>query len=156
MRLLIFLLCLLFSVSVFAQELKVGKVYNDIKIGNLAGNRNLAFGFTSILEEVIQDQGYYLNPFSDNELTVNILFFDVIKNNLTVGVYGRKVDVYTIIVRAQLLKNGKKVRTVTAKSTSRSISTSTIVLDQGGKFSQASVSNAIKKVCEQLINKLKL
>ena len=45
---------------------------------------------------------------------------------------------------------------VTAKGQAKSISTATLLVDEGGKFSQANVSTAIKKLCEQLITKLKI
>ena len=44
----------------------------------------------------------------------------------------------------------------TAKGQAKSISTATLVIDEGGKFSQANVSTAIKKLCEQLVTKLKI
>ena len=53
-------------------------------------------------------------------------------------------------------KNGKKKKIVVAKGTAKSISTATLLVDEGGKFSQANVSTAIKKLCEQLIDKLKI
>ena len=156
MRLLLFCLSLLFSFLCVAQEVKIGAIENKIVIGDLAGNRDLTFGVQNVLEEVVQDYGYDLNPNSTNEITVDILFFDVQKNNLQLGVYGKNVDVYMLAAQATLYTDGKKKKTVTAKGTAKSISTSTLVIDEGGKFSQANVSTAIKKLCEQLIDKLKL
>ena len=156
MRLLIFLLCLLFGLCVFGQEVKIGDVKNEIILGDLAGNRDLAFGVKNVLEEVVQDAGYDLNPNSPFEITVDILFFDVKKNNVQLAVYSKNVEIYALVARATLYKNGKKKKSVTAKGTAKSISTATLVVDQGGKFSQANVSTAIKKLCEQLITKLKL
>lgn len=156
MRLLLFLFSLLFGLCVFGQEVKLGDVKNEIILGDLAGNRDLAFGVKNVLEEVIQDAGYDLNPNSPLEITVDLLFFDVKKNNVQLAVYSKNVEVYSIIARATLLKNGKKKKIVTAKGQAKSISTATLVVDQGGKFSQANVSTAIKKLCEQLITKLKL
>jgi uncharacterized lipoprotein YajG len=156
MKLLLFLLSFLFGISVMAQEVQIGDVKNEIIIGDLAGNRDLAFGVKNVLEEVIQDAGYDLNPNSPLEITVDLLFFDVKKNNVQLAVYSKNTEVYTIIARATLLKNGKKKKIVTAKGQAKSISTATLVVDQGGKFSQANVSTAIKKLCEQLITKLKL
>lgn len=156
MRLLLFLLSLLFGLCVSGQEVQIGDVKNEIIIGDLAGNRDLAFGVKNVLEEVIQDAGYDLNPNSPLEITVDLLFFDVKKNNVQLAVYSKNTEVYTIIARAALLKNGKKKKQVTAKGQAKSISTATLVVDQGGKFSQANVSTAIKKLCEQLITKLKL
>ena len=156
MRLLLFLLSLLFGLCVFGQEVKLGDVKNEIILGDLAGNRDLAFGVKNVLEEVIQDAGYDLNPNSPIEITVDLLFFDVKKNNVQLAVYSKNTEIYSIIARATLLKNGKKKKQVTAKGQAKSISTATLVIDQGGKFSQANVSTAIKKLCEQLITKLKL
>ena len=156
MKLLLFLLSFLFSFSITAQEVKIGNIDNKIILGDLAGNRDLAFGVQNVLEEVIQDTGYDLNPNSSLEITVDILFFDVKKNNVQLAVYSKNTDIYTIIARATLYKNGKKKKQVTAKGQAKSISSATLVVDEGGKFSQANVSTAIKKLCEQLITKLKL
>jgi uncharacterized lipoprotein YajG len=156
MRLLLFLLSFLFTFSLTAQDLKIGAVENKIQIGDLAGNRDLAFGVTNVLEEVVQDAGYDLNPNSNLEITVDILFFDVKKSNLQIAVYQKNTDTYMIAARATLYKDGKKKKQVTAKGEAKSVSTATLLIDEGGQFSQQNVSTAIKKVVEQLINKLKL
>lgn len=156
MKLLLFLLSFLFSFSATAQEIKIGDVTNKIQLGDLAGNRDLAFGVRNVLEEVIQDKGFDLNPNSSLEITVDLLYFDVKKNNVQLAVYSKNTDIYSIIARASLIKEGKKKKQITAKGQAKSISTATLVVDQGGKFSQANVSTAIKKLCEQLIYKLKL
>ena len=125
-------------------------------MGKLAGNRDLAFGVRNVLEEVVQDAGYDLNPNSSLEITVDLLFFDVKKKNVQLAVYSKNTDIYSIIARATLYKQGKKKKIVTAKGQAKSISTATLVVDEGGKFSQTNVSTAIKKLCEQLIMKLKI
>ena len=156
MKLLLFLLSFLFSFSITAQEVNIGTVENKIILGDLAGNRDLSFGVKNVLEEVVQDAGYDLNPNSSLLITVGILFFDVKKNNVQLAVYSKNTDIYTIIARATLIKNGKKKKQVTAKGQAKSISSATLVVDKGGKFSQANVSTAIKKLCEDLITKLKI
>tara|TARA_E500000318_G_scaffold111298_1_gene129377 strand:- start:10369 stop:10839 length:471 start_codon:yes stop_codon:yes gene_type:complete len=156
MKLLLFLLSFLFGFSVVAQEVKIGNVTNQIILGDLAGNRDLAFGVQNVLEEVVQDAGYDLNPNSSLEITVDLLFFDVKKNNVQLAVYSKNTDIYTIIARATLYKDGKKKKIATAKGQAKSISIATLVVDKGGEFSQANVSTAIKKLCEDLIRKLKL
>ena len=156
MRLLLFLLSFLFSFCLTAQEIKLGPVENKIQLGDLVGNRDLAFGVKNVMEEVVQDYGLDLNPNSNLEITVDILFFDVQKNNVQLAIYQKNTDLYQIIARATLLKDGKKKKQVVAKGTAKSISTATLVIDEGGKFSQANVSTAIKKLCEQLVQKLKL
>ena len=139
-----------------SQEINIGKIENKIVLGDLAGNRDLAFGVRNVFEEVVQDAGYDLNPNSTSEITIEILFFDVKKNNIQIAVYGKKINTYIIAAKATLYKNGKKKKSVTSKGTAKEISTSTLVIDEGGKFSQANVSTAIKKLCEQLITKLKI
>ena len=156
MRLLLFLLSFLFGLCVTAQEVKLGTVENKIQLGDLVGNRDLAFGVKNVLEEVVQDYGYDLNPNSNLEITVDILYFDVRKSNVQIAVYQKNTDLYQIIARANLIKDGKKKKSVVAKGTAKSISTATLVIDEGGQFSQANVSTAIKKLCEQLVLKLKL
>lgn len=156
MRLLLFLLSFLFGLCVTAQEVKLGTVENKIQLGDLVGNRDLAFGVKNVLEEVVQDFGYDLNPNSNLEITVDILYFDVRKSNVQIAVYQKNTDLYQIIARANLIKDGKKKKSVVAKGTAKSISTATLVVDEGGQFSQANVSTAIKKLCEQLVLKLKL
>ena len=156
MKLLIFLLSFLFGFSVVAQEVKIGNVTNKIILGDLANNRDLAFGVKNVLEEVVQDAGYDLNPNSQLEITVDILFFGIKKNNMQIAIYSKNTDIYTVVARATLYKGKKKKKHVLARGQAKSISTATLVVDEGGEFSQANVSTAIKKLCEQLIDKLKL
>lgn len=156
MRILLFLLSFLFGFSAIGQELQIVNVENSIVIGNLAGNRDLSFGVKSVLEEVIQDYGYDLNPNSHNLLEVELLYFDVKKNNVQLAAYAKNIEIYQIIARGVYTEEGKKPKKAVAKGTAKSISTATLIIDQGGKFSQANVSTAIKKLCEDLIRKLKL
>jgi len=129
--------------------MKYGSIY-EVKV------KQFDESLPKITERNTGNAGFDLYPDSPNELAVEILFFDVQKNNVQIAVYGRNTDVYTIIARATLIKNGKKKRQVTAKGQAKSISTATLIIDQGGKFSQANVSTAMKKLCEQLIKKIKL
>ena len=156
MKLLLFLLSFLFGFSVVAQEVQIGTVENKIVIGDLAGNRNFAFGVKNVLEEVVQDAGYDLNPNSTTIITVDLLFFDIKKTNVQLAVYQKNTDTYKIIARASLYKDGKKKKIATVQGEAKSISTATLIIDEGGKFSQANVSTAIKKLCEDLIEKLKI
>jgi uncharacterized lipoprotein YajG len=155
MKWILFLSCLVGFLA-NGQEVSIGKVENKIVLGDLAGNRNFAFGVKNVLEEVAQDMGYDLNPNSPLEITVDLLFFDVKKTSIQAAVYSKNTDTYSIIARATLYKNGKKKKIATAKGEAKSISTATLIIDEGGKFSQANVSTAIKKLCEDLIDKLKL
>lgn len=152
-----FIFALILGINVYSQEtIHIQEVTNNIVMGPFAGNRDLAFGVKNILEEVIQDRDYYLSNKASKNIKVELLYFDVKKNNAQFAVYGRQVDITQIVAGARLIIDGEIVKEVIAKGTSKSISTSTLVIDDGGKFSQAGVSSALKKVCEQLINKLKL
>ena len=110
----------------------------------------------NILEEVVQDKDYDLNPNAELKLKVSLLFFDIKKTNLQIAVYSKKTDIYQISARATLYKGKKKKKSVTATGEASEVSTATLLIDEGGQFSQANVSTALKKVVEQLINKLKL
>ena len=108
MKLLLFLLSFLFSFSITAQEVNIGTVENKIILGDLAGNRDLSFGVKNVLEEVVQDAGYDLNPNSSLLITVDILFFDVKKNNVQLAVYSKNTDIYTIIARATYIRTERR------------------------------------------------
>jgi len=154
---LICIVALFLSMNLYSQEtIKVEEVTNNIVMGPFAGNRDLAFGVKNILEEIIQDRDYYLDDNAPKSIKVELLYFDVKKNSMQLAAYGRKADITQIIAGARLTVDGKVIDEVVAKGTSKSISTATLIIDDGGKFSQAGVSSALKKVCEQLINKLKL
>jgi len=150
------LLMLLSSMAISQETIQIGDVNNKIQLGPFAGSRDLAFGVQSILEEVIQDKGYNLSYNAETKIKVDLLFFDVQKTKVQVAIYSKNTDEYQIIARASLIKNGKKKKQVIAKGTAKEISTATLIIDKGGQFSQTNVSTALKKVCVQLINKLKL
>jgi len=157
LKLTVTLLLTLLSSFVFGQEtIQIGEVNNKIELGPFAGSRDLAFGVQSILEEAIQDKGYNLSYNAKTQIQVDLLFFDVQKTNVQIAIYSKNTDEYQIIARASLIVNGKKKKQVIAKGTAKEVSTATLIIDEGGQFSQANVSTALKKVCVQLIDKLKL
>jgi hypothetical protein len=119
-------------------------------------NRDLSFGIKNILEELLQDRGYSLDPNSLNVLSIEIVYFDVQKTSMQLGAYGKNLDVTEIIFRATLIKDDKKLKPVVVKGQAKSISTSTLIIDQGGKFSQSNVSIALKKVCKDVLTKFEL
>jgi uncharacterized lipoprotein YajG len=154
-RILLLIATLIYSVS-FAQEIKIGSINNKIEIGPLSGNRDLAFGVKNILEEVLQEKGYDLSSTSKNTLDVDIMYFDVKSTNMQLALYANNTAVTEIIAKGKLIVDGKEVKTIVSKGQAKEVSTSTLVIDKGGKFSQTNVSSALKKVCEQIIDKLKL
>lgn len=152
-KLLILLLIGSFS---YAQGITIGSIKNNIQIGPLAGNRDLAFGIKNILDEVIQEKGYDLLPNSDRVLSVEILYFDVKTTSMQLALYNNTEEVTEIVTQAKLYNKDKEIKSVVVRAQAKSVSTSTLIIDTGGKFSQANVSSALKKVCEQIVDKLKL
>jgi uncharacterized lipoprotein YajG len=152
----LFLLLILISLNVYSQEVKINAIHNKIELGPLAGNRDLSFGVSNILEEVLQDKGYDLTENSDIYIDVDLLYFDVRKTSMQIAVASKKTDLTEIIAKASLFVEGRKIREVTARGTAKAITTSTLIISNDGKFSQANVSTAIKKLCVQLIDELKI
>jgi hypothetical protein len=148
------ILALLICSSIYAQDISIASVKNNIQLGALANNRDLSFGIKNILEESLQQKGYDINPNSNRSIEVEILYFDVKTNSMQLAIYSNTEEITEIIIKGRLLLDGKEIKKAVAKGQASSISASTLVIDKGGKFSQANVSSALKKVCEQLIEKL--
>lgn len=135
-------------------ELWVDGVTNQVKIGKLAGNRNLEFGVRNILEEYIQEAGYVLSENAGKKIKVEIVYLDVLTTKTNISVFHRDNAEVVIRLKGTLYKDGKKVKEVMVEESSSEISMSTLIVDGGGKFNQTSLSNALKKGCEQIITKL--
>ncbi|MFM2394793.1 MAG: hypothetical protein RLZZ546_2775 [Bacteroidota bacterium] len=136
------------------EELWIDGVTNQVKIGKLAGNRNLEFGVRNILEEYVQEKGYGLNETSNKKIKVEIIYLDVLTTKTNISVFHRDNAEVVIRLRGTLYKDGKKEKEVMVEESSSEISMSTLIVDGGGKFNQTSLSNALKKGCEQIITKL--
>jgi hypothetical protein len=136
------------------QDIYVDSITNRIQIGSLAGNRNLEFGVRNIVEEFLQDKDYDIDPASPNKLKIEIIFLDVLTTKKNISVIHSNSEEVVIRMRANLYVNGKKGKDIIVEESSSEISMSTLVIDQGGKFNQQSLSNAIKKSCESIVNEL--
>jgi hypothetical protein len=132
----------------------VESVTNNVKIGKLAGNRQLAFGVKNILEEYLQETGKDLTPSSENKIKVEIVYLDVLTTKKNISVFHKNEESVVVRMKGILTKNGKKIKEVMVEESSSEISMSTLIVDEGGKFNQTSLSNAIKKTCGSLITKL--
>ena len=132
----------------------VESVTNEVKIGKLAGNRNLAFGVKNVLEEYIQEKGLDLAPNAPNKLQVQIVFLDVLNTKKNISVFHSGEEEVVVRLKGTLYKDGKKQKEVIVEESSSEISMSTLIVDEGGKFNQTSLSNALKKASGKLINKL--
>ncbi len=132
----------------------VETVENQVKIGKLAGNRNLAFGVKNILEEYLQEAGYDLSKDAVYKLKVNIVYLDVLSTKTNISVFHKGEDETVVRLQGILYKEGKKIKEVVVEEGSSEISMSTLIVDEGGKFNQTSLSNALKKASDSLIKKL--
>ena len=135
-------------------EVWVEGVTNQVKIGKLAGNRNLEFGVKNILEEYIQETGYALTENASKKIKVEIIYLDVLTTKKNISVFHSNEEEVVIRLRGMLYKDGKKVKDVIVEESSSEISMSTLIVDGGGKFNQTSLSNALKKGSGKLITKL--
>ena len=150
----ILLLSLCSFASAQSPSVKVGSVTNKVKVGPLTGNKNLAFGVKNVLEEAIQDKGYSLSDDPNAlKLDVEIVYFDIQQTSAGVSVF-HKVDNETIIkIKGILYEREKKLREYVATGKSSEISTSTMIIDEGGGFNQATARSALKKTIVTLIEK---
>jgi hypothetical protein len=132
----------------------VESVENQVKIGKLAGNRNLAFGVKNILEEFLQEKGYGLSESAKYRLKVEIVYLDVLSTKTNISVFHKNEDEVVVRLKANLFKEGKKGKDIVVEAGSSEVSMSTLIVDEGGKFNQQSLSNAIKKACESLVKQI--
>ena len=157
MKTLLTSICVLLYSFAMAQPttVYVGTVTNKVKIGPLTGNKNLSFGVKNIAEEAILDKGHDLsNDSSAFKLDLEIVYFDIQQTAAGVSVF-HKIENETIIrIKGILYTNDKKPKEYIATGKSSEISTSTMIIDEGGGFNQASARSALKKTIITLIEKL--
>ena len=132
----------------------VESVTNNVKIGKLAGNRQLEFGVKNVLEEYLQERGLGLSQSASNKLQVQIVYLDVLTTKKNISVFHKNEEEVVIRLKGTLYKDGKKAKEVMVEESSSEISMSTHIVDEGGKFNQTSLSNALKKASEKLITNL--
>jgi len=136
------------------EHIYVSNVTNLVKVGKLAGNRNLEFGVKNVLEEYLQEKGYDISPDAPFSLDVDIVYLDQLTTKKNISVFGKTDNEVVIRLKGILYKEGKKEKEVMVEESSSEISMTTLVVDQGGKFNQSSLSSALKKGCDKLITKL--
>ena len=132
----------------------VESVTNEVKIGKLAGNRKLEFGVKNILEEYLQERGLDLSPSATQKLKVSSIYLDVLTTKKNISIFHSGEEQVVIRLKGTLYKDGKKDKEVIVEESSSEISMSTLIVDEGGKFNQTSLSNALKKGSDKLITKL--
>jgi hypothetical protein len=136
------------------EHIYVEKVTNKIVVGKLVGNRNLEFGVKNVLEEFLQDKGYNISSDATNKLRVEIVYLDVLTTKKSISVFHKGEEEVIIRLKGILYKDGIKEKEIIVEESSSEVSMSTLLVDEGGKFNQTSLSNALKKGCDKLVTKL--
>ena len=136
------------------ESINISSVENKVVMGQMAGNRNLAFGVKGIMEEFLQEQDYVINPYAEKKIEIEILYLDVLKTQTNLSVFHRNSDAVVIRMRARLIQDDRVKKTVIVEESAEEVSMAALVIDQGGKFNQTNLSSALKKSCESIINKL--
>lgn len=154
-RSLLLLGALLFSVSIYSQDISVS-VSNSIKLGDLAGNRKIEFGVANIISEIVQDKGYSLNPSSKNIIFAELIYMDVLKTQSNLSIFHKDNTDIVIRIKGYVSKDGNKSKAILAEGSASEVSTSTLLVGTDGKFNQQNLSTAIKKTCYELLEKLPL
>ena len=157
MKHLFILFLMMLSVSVKSQtSLHLDSIENKIKIGKMAGNRNLAFGVKNILEEYLQEKDIDLSDKAQQSLKVEIIFLDVLNTQTNLSVFHKGEAKVVIRLRGFILDrtNNKVIKSAVAEQYATEVSISTLVVDSGGKLNQQNLSIAIKKSCDQLVTSL--
>lgn len=148
------ILLLLLAGQLSAQDYKIAEVKNSIKIGALAGNRNLEFGVKNIIEEIIQERGYDLLPSSKNQIFVELIYMDVLQTKSNLSVFHKDNNAVVIRMKGYIVKDGVKSKEKIAEGQAAEVVTSTIIISNEGKFNQQNLSSAIKKTCDNIVKQL--
>ncbi len=156
--LFLIMVAILLGNSIQAQnKASIGTVVNNIKAGPLTGNKNLAFGVKNVIQEALQDKGFSLVDRFDADyvIDVEISFFDVEQTKQGVSVFHEDKSEVVIRMRGTLSDGfGKVLKTITTEDRSSEISTSTLLINEGGQFNSAVQRNAVKKACVSVVTKL--
>jgi hypothetical protein len=159
--LLLFALFFIACVNSNAQtnpKIYVDTVINNIQMGSLSGNKNIAFGVKNMVQEIINEQDSFIlvgsKDMSDYSIRVELIFFDIVNTNSGFSIFHEDKSTTVIRMKGILYKGNKKIKQEFSEGKSTEISTSTIIIDEGGKFNQESASSAIKKTIITLINNL--
>jgi hypothetical protein len=144
---------LLFVSTITAQDINVS-VQNSIKLGDLAGNRKIEFGVKNIIEELLQEKGYALNPTSKNIIFAELIYMDILKTKSNLSVFHKDNTDVVIRIKGYTDKDGKKSKPILVEGSASEVSISTILVGVDGKLNQQNLSTAIKKACYELIEKI--
>ena len=154
MRKIIFIFIFFLPFWAIAQDYNIAEVKNSIRLGALAGNRKLEFGVKNIIEEIIQDRNYSISPKANNQLYIELIYMDVLRNQSNMSIFHKDNNEIVIRIKGYVVKDGIKSKEQVAEGSASEVSTSTLIISNEGKFNQQNLSSAIKKTCESLMTKL--
>ena len=153
MGLRIKIISILFSSIIFSQDIKISDVQNNIQFGPMVGDQTITFGVKNILEELIQDEGYDLNPNSNDSLLVEIAYYGKTRKEKNIAIYTKKENIVEIVAFAKINEKGKIIK---ATGIGKDMKSSLVILNNEGELKRSSINTALRKMCEQIIKKLKL
>ena len=153
MDLRIKIISILFSSIIFSQDIKISDVQNNIQFGPMVGDQTITFGVKNILEELIQDEGYDLNPNSNDSLLVEIAYYGKTRKEKNIAIYTKKENIVEIVAFAKINEKGKIIK---ATGVGKDMKSSLVILNNEGELKRSSINTALRKMCEQIIKKLKL
>jgi uncharacterized lipoprotein YajG len=155
---LLIMVAIILGLSAKAQsKAALGTIVNNIKAGPLTGNKNLAFGVKNVLQEALQDKGFTLVDRFDADyvMDVEIFFFDIEQTKQGISVFHEDKNEVVIRMKGTLSDGfGKILKSINTEDRSSEISTSTLLINEGGQFNSAVQRNAIKKACVSVVTKL--
>lgn len=147
------IISILFCTTVLSQDIKISDVQNNIQFGPMVGEKSITFGVKNILEELVQDQGYDLNPNSKDSLLVEIAYYGRTRKQKNIAIYTKKENIVEIIAFAKINEKGKIIK---ATGIGKDLRSSMVILNNEGKLERSTINTALRKMCEQIIKKLKL
>lgn len=147
------IISILFSSIIFSQDIKISDVQNNIQFGPMVGDQTITFGVKNILEELIQDEGYDLNPNSNDSLLVEIAYYGKTRKEKNIAIYTKKENIVEIVAFAKINEKGKIIK---ATGVGKDMKSSLVILNNQGELKRSSINTALRKMCEQIIKKLKL
>jgi len=153
MGLRIKIISILFSSIIFSQDIKISDVQNNIQFGPMVGDQTITFGVKNILEELVQDEGYDLNPNSNDSLLVEIAYYGKTRKEKNIAIYTKKENIVEIVAFAKINEKGKIIK---ATGVGKDMKSSLVILNNEGELKRSSINTALRKMCEQIIKKLKL
>lgn len=135
----------------------IDTVVNNVKLGKLIGNRNLAYGVRNVAEEALMDLDLDVaakKSDASNHVSIEIVYFDIEQVKSNMSVFHKDANITVIRMRGELKKEDKVVKKAMVEEKSSEIAISSFIVSEGGGFNQQAASNALKKACVSLVRKL--